>query len=190
MEKIRVFISSTQTDLRPERDAVEEVVNKLGYECLRAETYNAPAKSPRQACCEMARNCDIYVGIYGKRYGSLDPELGISGTEMEYDEARNENPNKILVYIKQEPEYEPRQQDFLKKVQDFHEGYFRHDFFFDVGKLTQQLESDLVGWVAEKIHKLRKMELDMQALRIKNEFVQNYYRQIGELQGLPKEILL
>lgn len=190
MERIRVFISSTQIDMQPERDAVEAVVKRLGHECLRAETYIAPAKSPIKVCREMACKCDVYIGIYGRRYGSLDPQLKLSVTEIEYDEARNDDPNKILIYIKQEPEYESRQQNFLARIQDFQHGYFRHNFFSNTDELTQQVESDLIAWVSERVHKLKKVELDMRSLRIKLEFIQNYYKQIGELQGLPKEILL
>jgi hypothetical protein len=190
MDRIRVFISSTQVDMQPERNVVESVINKLGCECLRAETHTAPAKSPVEACRGMARDCDIYVGVYGERYGSVDDGIGISITEMEYDEARAENSGKLLVYIKQQDEYELRQRQFLAKVQDFHIGYFRHEFFGTLDKLCQQVESDLVSWVAERVHKVKSIEKELRLLKIKTATLQNYYRQVGELQNLPKEILL
>lgn len=190
MDRIKVFVSSTQADMQQDRDQVEMVITKLGHECLRAETHTAPAKSPIQACRGMAHDCDIYIGVYGSRYGSIDDEIGTSITEMEYDEARAENPGKILIYIKQQNEYEPRQHQFLTKVQDFHKGYFRHEFFDTLDRLRQQVEGDLIAWIAERVHGIKSMEKELHLLRIKTVTLQNYYRQVGELQNLPKEILL
>ncbi len=190
MEKIRVFMSSTQKDLQPERDAVESVIGKLGYECLRAESHSAPGKSPKEACCDMARICDIYVGVYGKSHGSIDSELGLSITEMEFNEAKAENSRKVMIYIKKQDEYEPRQQEFLKRVQDFSTGYFRHERFETLEHLQWQVESDLITWVAERVHQAVALQKEAQALRLKVQTLQSYYRQLGEQQNIPREILL
>ena len=100
MERVRVFLSSTQTDLQPERDGAEAVIARLGHECLRAETHDAPGSSPEEVCRRLARDCDIYVGVFGGRYGDRVSALGCSATEMEYREARTSNPKKVFVYVK------------------------------------------------------------------------------------------
>jgi tetratricopeptide (TPR) repeat protein len=113
MGRLRVLISSTQNELKAERDAVEAVVADLGCECVRAETHAAPGLSPEEACREMARTCDAYVGIFGGRYGFTVPNLGCSATEMEYREARLTDPRKVLVYVKDATEIEEEQRRFL-----------------------------------------------------------------------------
>src|ERR1017187_2323201 len=100
MERLKVFLSSTQRDLQLERDGAEALVSELGHECLRAETLDAPGCSPLDACKAMAEQCDIYVGIFGCNYGFRVPQFGISATEMEYRTARSADPGKIFVYVK------------------------------------------------------------------------------------------
>src|SRR5438094_351624 len=129
MERLKVFVSSMQTDLQAERDGVQAVIEGLGHGCLRAETYDSPGVSPEEACRQMARDCDIYVGIFGERYGFKPKHLAISVTELEYREARENNPGKICVYVKDVNLTEPDQEMFLRDIQDFSAGYFRHTKF-------------------------------------------------------------
>lgn len=190
MEKVKVFISSTQVDLQPERNAVEKLIQELGYECLRAEKHIAPAKSPKETCREMARTCDIYIGIYGGRYGFIDKELGVSVTEMEYDEARKDDTKKLLIYIKEDGKCKPRQRKFLNKVEDFHDGYFRHDFFSSTRKLSEQVRNDLAAWVVQRIRKFKQMERDLLTMRDKVDAIRSYYGRMVEAQNLSKDIIL
>ena len=92
MDQLKLFISSTQKDLQEERNSVRAAVEQLGHTCLRAETYSAPGASPKTACTLMARECDVYVGVFGSRYGFVVPELGISATEMEFKHDRITQP--------------------------------------------------------------------------------------------------
>ena len=82
MDRLRIFISSTMKDLQPERDAVEKAISTFRFETVRAETIGAQPLSSREACLEMARECDIYIGIYGGRYGWIPPGDEFSVTEM------------------------------------------------------------------------------------------------------------
>lgn len=190
MQRIRVMISSTQKDLRHFRNAVQKVALSLGLEILRAESYTAPGKSPIETCKEMAETCDIYIGIFGYRYGTIDPTLKISITNFEYQVARTHNPRKVLIYIRKAKMHEPRQKKFLRQVQLFHDGYFRHQYFGTAKELREQIRNDLIAWIAEKIHIADQAEKQTQSLILKVEQMQKYYQQIAEIQRLPKEILL
>lgn len=188
--RLKIFISSTQDDLQAERDAVQTAIESLGYICWRAEKFHVPGWTPEEVCRHMARECDVYVGIFGKRYGTIDAEIGISITEMEFETAKNNEPTKMLVYIKEATEREERQVEFLTKIQDFHQGYFRHDFFSSTETLSQDVRNDLIAWVARQIIGRKDLERELQALKIKMEHVQTHMKQIAEVYGLKKELLL
>ena len=182
MDRLRVFISSTQKDLQPERDSAEAVIAELGHECLRAETHDAPGVSPEAACRDLAGNCDIYIGIFGSRYGYKVPSLGYSATEMEYREARASNPRKVLVYVKHSDDVEDEQKRFLKEVQDFSDGYFRHERFESATQLAEQIKRDLITWTSCKVREALAMEVEVRALRDKVA----HQSRVMELYGIPE----
>jgi hypothetical protein len=63
----------------------------------------------------MARDCDIYIGVYGPRYGYIDPETGMSATELEYRHARQGNPNKVFIYLKDGGNPDPDKRRFFAR---------------------------------------------------------------------------
>src|SRR5439155_6368289 len=78
----RVFISSTWRDLRPEREAVERALDRLGRAAFGGMEYFAsrPETPPEASLLEVDRT-DIFVGIFGHRF-----ESGL--TEAEYNRAK------------------------------------------------------------------------------------------------------
>lgn len=177
-----MFISSTQKDLQPERNGAEAVIAELGHACLRAETYDSPGISPQGACREMATGCDIYIGIFGSRYGFRIPDLGVSVTEMEYRVARGANPAKVFIYVKEEAAVEDEQQRFLAEVQDFAAGYFRHERFVDSGRLAEQIRRDVITWTTRQVRQALAKEIEIKALRDKVE----HLSRVMELYGVPE----
>ena len=127
METLKVFISGTQDDLQPERQAVADAIRALGHEPLMAETYGAQPMPSLDTIREMIDLADIYIGVYSALYGSK-PDGKVSVTEFEFTEFYHRHPDRILTYLKKcTPEIE--QAAFLKRVQDFKGGYFRRPFF-------------------------------------------------------------
>ena len=86
-KKYQVFISSTYTDLIEERKKVQEIL--LMADCIPAgmEAFVATTEEQFQIIKKVIDFCDYYVLILGKRYGSINPETGLSYTEMEYEYA-------------------------------------------------------------------------------------------------------
>jgi hypothetical protein len=130
----------------------------------------------------MARTCDIYVGIFGDRYGFRVPKLGCSATEMEYREARLSGPGKVFVYVKEAADIEGEQRRFLTEVQDFSEGYFRHERFQSAAQLREQLRQDLVAWTSRRIREALAREVEVRALRDKVA----HLSRVMELYGIPE----
>ena len=127
---MRVFISSTITDMMPERNAASQVVQSLNYVVSRSEFYPSMSKSPKEICLDEARNSDIFIGIYKKRYGFIPTEdnfLQYSVTQMEYETAkRNQVP--CLIFVSDEEEREERLEIFLQRVKHFSTGQYVSKF--------------------------------------------------------------
>lgn len=85
---VRIFLSSTFVDLKELR---EEIARRLRdvfcAHLLIMETFGSDAAPPVISAIRNVRGCDLFVGIYARRYGAVDPATGKSITELELDEA-------------------------------------------------------------------------------------------------------
>lgn len=83
----QVFVSSTYLDLTEERQEVIQTL--LEADCIPAGMELFPASDDEKWALikRVIDDCDYYVLVIGGRYGSVDPEKGISFTEMEFDYA-------------------------------------------------------------------------------------------------------
>lgn len=137
-----VMISSTVEDLVQERDAVARAIDALGLTGFQAETFGSFPYTPRQLCASMAERCDVFILITGERYGFILKE-GISAVEFEFEIAHRQNPKKILVYVKDRVNREPRLTEFLERLQNFDGGYSRY-LFLTPEELYEKLLPDIV----------------------------------------------
>jgi len=134
MDKLKIFISGTQDDMQPERDAVDRAVNSTTLSAaIRAETAVSQPESSRAWIEQQLHECNIYIGVYSHRYGWVIPEENISATEFEFNLARQLQ-RKILIWIrniqedeKGQPNFD-RQEQFIKRVSDFSTGFLRQTF--------------------------------------------------------------
>lgn len=86
-KKFQVFISSTFEDLKEQRDAVVKAVLQLGHLPVGMEMFNAGDQTQWETIKSYIDSSDYYLVILAHRYGSKDPDSGISYTEKEYDYA-------------------------------------------------------------------------------------------------------
>ena len=93
---MKVYLSSTLNDLGPERQAAKEA---LGGECTVVESYTADERSVRESCLADVAECDLYIGILGRRYGFIPAGESHSITELEYQRAREHN-LPTLIFVK------------------------------------------------------------------------------------------
>lgn len=128
---LRIFISSVMEGYELERRAVREAVYALhnaGFAVrpVLAEQFPADPESPRQALLKELDSSDVYLGVFGRRYGYVNPQSGLSVTEEEYRRAR-ERGKQILIFIERLPvgqDREPRQEHFIKSVMDYSAGHY------------------------------------------------------------------
>ncbi len=85
---LSIFVSSTFVDLERHRALVREAIVKLDHGSTAMEFFGALPDSPREECLRLVRAANVYVGIFGMRYGSIDSASGKSITQLEYEEAR------------------------------------------------------------------------------------------------------
>ena len=93
-----VFISSTFDDLKPHRSKLWDSLQNYDVNIRGMERFGARKESPLKTCITECQLSDIYIGILGMRYGSIDGSSGKSYTFLEY-EAANEKERDILFFV-------------------------------------------------------------------------------------------
>lgn len=95
---VPIFVSSTYEDLKSYRDEVERSIICMNQTIKGMEFFGSTPERPLDKCLQTVRECRLYIGIIGMRYGSVEEDSGKSFTELEYDEAvKNRIP--VLIYI-------------------------------------------------------------------------------------------
>lgn len=89
----KVFVSSTWLDLQAERQAVERAILRMrDTDFAGMEYFGSRPETPRAVSLQEVDVCNIYVGIFARRYGS-----GITEDEYRRAVARNV---PALIYLK------------------------------------------------------------------------------------------
>ena len=103
MKRIKIFISSVQSDFAQEREMLCQYIRTdalLGkfFEPFIFEDVPANEYPANQVYLQEVERCDIYLGLLGNLYGSEDID-GVSPTEHEYDLASSLHKSR-LIFIK------------------------------------------------------------------------------------------
>jgi hypothetical protein len=162
-KRYQVFVSSTYEDLIEERAYVISMLMKGRHIPASMESFTAGGQPPWAKITKSIDESDYYVLIIAGRYGSIDPEEGISYTEKEYNYALKKG-IPILAFIHRNPgrldadktdfEYDEELKSFIKKVEDSSIRTIDHwDNLHQLGGLVSTaLNSEIsenpgVGWV-------------------------------------------
>jgi hypothetical protein len=94
----RVFVSSTYSDLKEHRQLVMEQIVRRDLLFRGMEHFGAHSDQPSTRIVEEVRESDVYVGIFGARYGFIDKQTGLSMTELEFNEAEARG-MPLLLYV-------------------------------------------------------------------------------------------
>ena len=151
MKRIRIFISSVQSEFAKERAMLGEYIRRdalLGkfFETFLFEDVPAGEASPQQVYLGEVEMSDIYLGLYGNKYGYEDAE-GISPTEREYDRAAELHKTR-LIFIKSFDE-EHRHPKELALIQKVERDIVRRTFV-DTEGLRTSVYASLVRYLEEK----------------------------------------
>jgi Domain of unknown function (DUF4062) len=98
-KKLQVFVSSTYSDLKQERQAAVAAILKAGHIPAGMELFTAGDQSQLDTIKAWIDESDIYMLILGGRYGSIDPTSKKSYTELEFDYALSKGKPTFSVVI-------------------------------------------------------------------------------------------
>lgn len=98
-KKFQVFVSSTYSDLKEERQAAVEAILSSGNIPAGMELFSAGDESQMVVIKRWIDESDIYLLIFGGRYGSIDSVSGKSYTHLEYEYALEKNMPIFAVVI-------------------------------------------------------------------------------------------
>ncbi|MFE4470119.1 ATP-binding protein [Leifsonia sp. NPDC056824] len=150
-QRIRVFVSSTLKELAPERGAARAAIERLHLAPVMFELGARP-HPPRELYRAYLEQSDVFVGLYGERYGWIAPDEQVSGLEDEYNLVPATVPK--LIYIKEPAEArEPRLAELLARIRDDDSASFK--YVGSVAELEVVLESDLATLLAERFDQSR-----------------------------------
>jgi len=145
LDTITLTIGSTVEDLVEEREAAAEAIRTLRLTELRREMFETPSEPLRNVYAFLAEECHIFILIIGESYGSQMEPDGISVAEFQYQVARQQSPENILVYVKDDVVREPRLQNFLTRVQEAEHIYIRS--FITPEELYEKVQRGIADWL-------------------------------------------
>lgn len=132
---MKVYLSSTYTDLKHHRATLARALRKARYDVVMMEEYAARDARVEFACAGDVATCDTYVGLVAWRHGYVPSENnpdGLSVTEMEYL-AAGEKPMPRLTFVLEDKARWPAQrkdadlariQAFRERLKKWCSGYF------------------------------------------------------------------
>ena len=144
-QRLRVFVSSTLKELAAERQAVRSAIEGLQLAPVMFELGSRP-HPPRSLYRSYLAQSDVFVGIYGERYGWVAPGEAVSGLEDEYA-LSGELPSLIYV-LDPAPEREPRLAALLDRIRADDRVSYRA--YRDPDELATLVRQDLATLLAER----------------------------------------
>jgi ribokinase len=99
---VRIFVSSTYSDLIPYRDAIDRLVRRYGEVFVGMEYFGARSETPLEVCLEAVGRSDVVIVLVGSLYGSIAYD-GLSYTHLEVQHAERAG-LPLLVFVQRSPE--------------------------------------------------------------------------------------
>jgi predicted ATPase len=150
-QRLRVFVSSTLKELAADRRSVRTAIERMGLAPVMFELGARP-HPPRDLYRAYLEQSDIFVGIYGDRYGWVAPGETVSGLEDEYTLASPGMPK--LIYIRESAgEREPRLTELLDRIRA--DGGASFKYYTDPDELGSLVGGDLAVLLAERFDRAR-----------------------------------
>lgn len=116
----RVFVSSLITDMPDERAAVRAAIESVEATAVMFEDLGAQDISAEQAYLSGVRSSEVYVGMWGSRYGVRMPD-GYSATHAEFLEAER-NGLRLCLFVHGETggEMDGAQRDLIQGARNLY----------------------------------------------------------------------
>lgn len=186
---IRIFISSVQQEFANERRLLADYIRQdalLGqfFETFIFEKTSAKDKSVQRVYSEGVEGCDIYIGLFGIKYGYEDAE-GVSPTEREFDLASASKKIR-LIFIKDVKERDSKEMALIAKA----EREVTRKTFGSYDELQTAVYASLVDYLSDKEY-IRRLPFDATLANnaniddIDSEKIRKFIRLAGSKRGFP-----
>jgi hypothetical protein len=179
---LNIFISSVYREFVTERRALDDQIRKLQDLFVGMEVFGSDPEKPADYCVRRVKESDLYVGIIGNDYGSIDKASGLSFTQLEYDAAVAAHV-PCLIYFKASTD----------EVTDDRLSRFRQQLrtdrvvhpFKDINDLQLQFLIDLIkllkGELFEKLVPAKRAAIPADALiSLTRSFIQEQIKSVGQ----------
>jgi hypothetical protein len=151
---MKVFLSSTYLDLIEHRKAVVQALRTMGEDVEHMEIFGARYEEPTEASLEELDKCDVLVGVYAYRYGTVPEGTKTSVTEQEYLHATKEGISILIFVVDENHAWPPKLMDkSLTKVNKFKSRATKEhapEYFTSPDNLAHKVNSS-VGRLAKKL---------------------------------------
>lgn len=180
MNKIKIMVSSTVTDLLSERNAIVTELEQIPFiELVGAQPINnaSVASNSFAHTTGLAKNCDLFILILGKKFG-WETLSGKSATEVEFDQAYKHDPTKVLIFQKEfpnipsvkSPEIDNEKQfNFTERVTGYNSGYWRTTFKNEE-ELKSLVKDSFYSWLIDRSNTGRELTYIDHFIRLANKF--------------------
>lgn len=144
MSKLKIFISSNQTEFENERISIKEFIkNSLPYSNLFDififEDVPADGRSPDEIYSNEVLNSDIFIGLIGQEYGKIQ-DNGISASEYEFDLFRKgSNSSNTFMFILEDITPDEKTKMFIEKAHKVTYNRFNRENLLD--KVQKSLDT-------------------------------------------------
>ncbi len=162
---MEIFLSSTQTDLKAEREVLYWALREAGHQVVRMEEFGSHSLDSWHVCIKELDHCDLYLLLIGRRYGAILAQSGLSYTHAEYERAQIKG-IPTLAFVKKgaiqrtDPKAEPlRLREFYEIVAAAYQVH--HPYFANLHDLALAVREDLAKFhpntpVAPTFHAIRR----------------------------------
>ncbi|GIF63718.1 hypothetical protein Ais01nite_17530 [Asanoa ishikariensis] len=154
-QRVRVFVSSTLTELAAERQAVSDAVVGLHLVPVMFESGARP-HAPSDVYRSYLAQSQVFVGVYDESYGWIGPDSTISGLAEEYGLARD---LPRLIYVKEPaPGRDARLADLLARMD--RDAAVSYRSFRSPDELRGHVERDLAALLSLHFDQARRTPRD------------------------------
>ena len=144
-QRLRVFVSSTLTELAAERRSARAAIEGLHLIPVMFEIGARP-HPPRALYRAYLDQSHVFVGIYGQSYGWVAPDMTVSGVEDEYHASGGK---PTLLYVKTPaPDRDPKLSALIDRIEA--DGRASYRTFSTPDELASMLADDLALLLTER----------------------------------------
>jgi hypothetical protein len=103
--RANIYVSSTFQDLQAYREKIRDAIRMLDHTDMAMEYYVAEPSRPVVRCLNDVQRCDLYIGMFARRYGFVPPGSASSITEQEFRTAIKHGKDVLCFLLREDVQW-------------------------------------------------------------------------------------